>query len=83
MSCLSLAFLEQLLVWAVIVFAVVAIIRLIVPWVLSLVGVPVIAQVINIILWAVVAIVVIYIVFALLSCLLSGAHISLLPPQSR
>jgi amino acid transporter len=51
--------------------AVIAIIRLIVPWFLSFIGIPTIGQVINIILWAVVAIIVIYVVFALISCLLS------------
>lgn len=83
MGCFSLGWLEQLLVYCIIVFAVIAIIRLIVPWVLSQVGVPILGQVINIILWAIVCIIVIYIVFSLLSCLLGGGGLSLLPPGHR
>jgi hypothetical protein len=53
-----------------------------VPWVLAQIGIPLIAQVINIVLWAVVCIFVIYIVFALLSCLLGGGGgLSMLPPH--
>ena len=80
--CFSLAWLEQFLVYCIIVGAVIAIIRLIVPWVLAQIGIPLIAQVINIVLWAVVCIFVIYICFALLSCLLGGGgSLSLLPPH--
>lgn len=73
MGCFTLQWLEQVLIWCVILGAIIAIIRLIVPWVLSFVGIPIVGQVINIILWAIVAIIVIYVVFALLSCLLSMA----------
>lgn len=81
MGCFTLGWLEQILVYCVIVFAVIAIIRLLVPWVLRQIGVPIIGQVINIILWAIVCIIVIYIVFALLSCLIGGGGLSLLPPR--
>ena len=70
--CFSIGWLEQLLVWLIIVCAVVAVLRLIVPWVAAQLGVPVIAQVLNIILWAVVCIFVIYFCFALLECLGGG-----------
>lgn len=73
MACLSLGFLEQLIVWGIILIAIVAIIKLVVPWLLSIVGVPVVGQIVNIILWAIVAIVVVYIIFALLGCLLGAA----------
>lgn len=76
--CFSLSWLEQMLVWLVIVCAIVAVIRLLVPWITGVLGVPIIGQVLNIILWAVIAIVCIYIIFALLSCLLSmggGLHL--------
>jgi hypothetical protein len=78
--CFSMAWLEQLLIWLVIVGAVVAIIRLLVPFVLGQIGAGggVIAQAINIVLWAVIAIFVIYICFALISCL-AGGGLSLLP----
>ena len=84
MGCFSLQWLEQLLVYCIIIFAVIAIIRLVVPWVLDQVGVPIIGQVVNILLWAFVCIIVIYVVFALLSCLLGGGGFgSLLPPGHR
>ena len=85
MGCFSLQWLEQLLVYCIIIFAVIAIIRLVVPWVLDQVGVPLIGQVVNILLWAFVCIIVIYVVFALLSCLLGGGGGlgSLLPPGHR
>lgn len=80
--CFSWIWLQQLLVWLVIVGAIFAILRLLVPYVLAQLGAGggVIAQAINIILWAVIAIVVIYICFALISCLGSG---SLMPPLPR
>ncbi len=81
MGCFTLAWLQQFLVWCVVVGAVIAIIRLVVPWVMSQVGIPLLAQAINIILWAVVAIFVIYIIFALLSCLVGMGGVSLLPPH--
>ena len=76
--CFSLPWLEQLLVWLVIVCAIIAILRLLLPWVAAQLGIPIIAQVINIILWAVVVIFVIYFCFALLSCL-GGGGLSLFP----
>ena len=79
-GCFSFGWLEQLLVWLVIVFAIIAILRLVVPWVAAQIGIPLVAQVLNIILWAIIVILVIYICFALLSCLLSmGGGMPLLP----
>ncbi len=74
--CFSLPWLEQLLIWLVIVCAIVAIIRLLVPWITGMIGVPIIGQAINIILWAFLAIICIYIIFGLLSCLIGmgGLH---------
>ena len=54
------------------------VLRLLLPWVAAQLGIPIIAQVINIILWAVVVIFVIYFCFALLSCL-GGGGLSLFP----
>ena len=76
--CFSLGWLEQLLVWLICVVAIVMILKLIVPWVASQIGIPIIAQVLNIVLWAIIAIICIYIVFALLSCL-AGGSLPLLP----
>lgn len=72
MSCFSLGFIEQLCIWLIVVGALIAIIRLLVPFLTSLIGIPLIAQIINIVLWAVVAIMCVYIIFALLSCLLGS-----------
>ena len=80
--CFSIEWWEQLLVWIVIVVAIVSILRLLLPWVLGQLGAGggILAQVINIVLWAVICIFVIYICFALIECLLSaGGHLSLLP----
>ena len=76
--CFTLTWLEQLLVWLVIVCAIIAILRLVLPWVAAQLGIPLIAQVINIVLWAVVVIFVIYFCFALIGCL-AGGHLSLFP----
>ena len=83
MSCFTLQWLEQVLVYLVVLFAIIAIIKILVPFVLSLVGVPVVGQVINIVLWAIVAIIVIYICFALIGCLvgMGGGFHSLMPPH--
>lgn len=79
--CFTLPWIEHLLVWLIGVIAAVAIIRLIVPLLTGWIGgAPIIAQIINIILWAVVAIACVYIVFGLLSCVLGGG-LSLMPPH--
>jgi len=72
--CFSLGWIEQLLVWLVVIVAVVAILKLLVPFVLGQLGVAggIIAQIINIALWAFVCILVIYFAFAVISCLMSG-----------
>lgn len=79
--CFSLGWIEQLLIWLVIIVAVVALLRLVVPWVLGMLGVDggIIMQAINIVVWAVIAIAVIYFVFAMISCLLSMGGLPLLP----
>lgn len=83
--CFSLAWFEQLLVWLVIVCAVIAILKILPPYVLSQLGdldggVSVVMAVIRIVVWAIVAIFVIYICFALISCLMSyGGGMPLFP----
>ena len=73
--CFSLAWIEQLLVWLVIVCAVVAILRLLLPFVAAQLGGAggTVMAAINIVLWAVVCIFVIYFCFALIECLISGS----------
>ena len=74
--CFSLGWLEQLLVWIVIVCAVVGILKLLLPFVLTQLGVGggIIVAAINIVIWAVIAIFVIYTLFDLISCL-GGLHL--------
>ena len=72
MGCFSLGWIEQLCIWLIIVTAVIAIIKLLVPYLTGLIGVPIVAQIINIVLWAVVAIMCVYIIFALISCLIGS-----------
>jgi hypothetical protein len=71
--CFSLGWIEQLVVWLIVAGAIIAIIKLLVPWVTSITGFPIIGQILMIVLWAIVAIMAVYIVFGLLSCLLGGA----------
>jgi hypothetical protein len=78
--CFSLAWIEQILIWAVVVVAVVAIIKILIALVLPQLGWAgsVIMQGLNIVMWAVVAIFVIIICFDLISCLLDFApHVGL------
>lgn len=77
--CFSLNWIENLLIWLVIVGAVVAVIKLLVPYVASQLGSPgaVIMQVLNITMWAVVLIFVIVIVFDLLACLVGFPRMGL------
>jgi ABC-type multidrug transport system fused ATPase/permease subunit len=83
--CFSLAWLENLLIWVVIVGALIAILQLFVPWVLAQVGdlggaVGVVLQIVKIIIWAIIVIFVIYIVFDLIQCLMSSGSLKLPRP---
>lgn len=78
--CFSLGWIEQLCIWLIILWAVVAIIKLLVPMVASIFGSygGTVVAIINIVLWAIVAIMVIKVIFMLLSCLLGmggGLHL--------
>lgn len=69
--CFSAAWLQSFLIWLVIIAAIFAILKLVVPFILAKVGVEagIIVQILSILLWAFIAIVVIYIAFAAISCL--------------
>lgn len=75
--CFSLAWFQQLLVMLVIICAIVAIFKLLIPFVLSQIGATLgeganlVLAALRIVVWAIIAIFVIYICFALISCLLS------------
>jgi hypothetical protein len=73
--CFSMAFFFSLMIWLVVVGAIYAIIRLVVPAVLANFGGPgsLLAQVVNIILWAGLLIVVLYLIWTLVECLLGAA----------
>jgi hypothetical protein len=76
-----LEFLRDILIRIIVLAAIIAIIKVIVPWVLSLiggVGAPVV-QIVYIILWCIVAIWCVVIVFELLSCLVGSGGFSLFP----
>ena len=79
-GCFSLGWVEQLLVWLVIVCAIIAVLRRFLPWIAAQLGLGIIVQIVNIILWAIICIYVIYFVFMLLECLVgSGGGLSLFP----
>lgn len=69
--CFSIGWIEQILVWLVIIVAIVAFVRLLLPYILGQLGAAgnVVMQAINIFIWAVVAIFLIYFIFELISCL--------------
>lgn len=79
--CFTFDWLLHLCIWAIIIGAVIAIVRLVVPYAfVQLGGGGMIVQIINIVLWAFVACVVVYIAFALISCLISmGGGMTLMP----
>jgi hypothetical protein len=75
--CFSLEALKDILIWIIVIGAVFAIIRLVVPMAATYLGGPgsVLVQVINIVLWAVLAIIVIIFAFQLISCLLGAGSL--------
>ncbi len=72
MACFSLGFLENLLIWFIIVCFIVAVIRLVIPAVLSMAGAPpgagVVMTVLGWLIWTIVAIYVLIFVFDLIAC---------------
>jgi len=81
MSCFSIFFIENILIWLVIIGAIVALVNLLLPLVLGWLGSAgsIILAALKIVLWAVVAIFVIRVVFDLAGCLLgsgpTGLHL--------
>ena len=63
--CFDLAWFENLLIWLVIVCAIVAVFKLLLPLVF---GGEIIFRIINIVVWAVITIFIIIVVFDLISC---------------
>jgi len=71
--CFGLGWIEHILIWAVVIGATVAILKLLVPYVLAQLGVAgdLIIRIINIAVWAVVLIAIIVLAFGLIGCLWS------------
>jgi hypothetical protein len=63
--CFDLAWFENLLIWLVVVCAIVAILKLLLP---LMFGGGIILRIVNIIVWAVITIFIIVVVFDLISC---------------
>jgi len=82
MACLSLGWLENFLIGLVIVVAIVMVLRIVVPWAMSAIGIGIDARaatIINIILGAIVLIYLIVIVFGLAGCFLGTGGGTYLP----
>jgi hypothetical protein len=77
--CFSLEFIKQLLIDLIVIGAIFAIIKLLLPLALSWLGGAgsIIMQVINIVLYAIICIFVVIICFDLISCLLGGGGLHL------
>lgn len=77
MGCFDLQWFEQVLVWLVIIGAIVALVKLLLPLVLTNLGVAggTIMAAINIIMWAVITIFIIYFIFDLIACLGGGLRL--------
>jgi len=76
-ACFSLGWLENLLIWIVVIVVLVAIVRVFVPWLMNSIGAPPgggsVVTILGYIVWGIVAIFAIIFVFDLLSCLVSGS----------
>lgn len=78
MACFSLLWIEQLIIWLIIIAAVIAIVRIVIPWLTGLIGVPVIGAVVQVVLWAFTAIVAVKILFMLIACLFGAGSLHLM-----
>lgn len=70
MACLTLGFLENILVWIVVLAVMIGVINLLVPWVMGLVGVSLgpLPAILRLIVMGIIGVAVIYFVFDLLRC---------------
>jgi len=75
--CFSLEWVEQLLIWLIIVGAIVALLKLLVPMILSNLGWAgaTVMAAINIVMWAVICIFLVYFIFDLIACLGGGLRL--------
>jgi hypothetical protein len=73
--CFGLGWVENLLIWLIVVCAIVALLRLLISFVLPRLGMEaeimaVVIRAITIVIWAMVCIALVYFVFELIACLL-------------
>lgn len=76
MYCISLGWLQNLLIWLVVIGAVIALVKLLLPLAVGPLGAAgtTVARALNIVIWATVAVAVIVLVFDLLACLVGIPH---------
>lgn len=81
--CLSLGWLQAILIWAVVIGAIILILKVIVPPVLAQLGMAggMVARIVMIVLWAVILILLIYFAFDMITCL--SGHLPALPRTGR
>jgi hypothetical protein len=81
--CFGLQWFESLLIWLIIVGGVIALVRLLLPMALTMIGGPsgYLMSAINIIIWVAIALFVVYIIFALLECMGGGGGFPSLFPR--
>ena len=78
--CFSLAWFENVLIWLVIVVAIIAILKVFLPYVLPYLGTAgaIVVRIITIVIWAIVTIFLITFAFEMISCLIGmggGLHL--------
>jgi hypothetical protein len=79
-GCLSIGWVEGMIIDLIWICALIAIIRLLIPLMVSVLapiigaGATIVGQIINIILYAIIAVFVVYIVFGLIGCIPLGFH---------
>ena len=84
--CFDAGWFLHLFIWVIIVGAIFAIVKLLLPMVFAQLGAPgtTLVAILNIVMWAVIAIFVVYIAFALIECLAGGGGFGLgLTPMRR
>lgn len=83
MACFSLAWLENLMIWTLIILCVVAVVNLIIPRILAAFGpapdgADIVLTVLRYVVWTIVAIVIVIFIFDLIACALgTGTGLSL------
>ena len=75
--CFDIVWFEQILIWLIIIGAIVALFKLLIPLVLSNLGVAggTVMAAINIIMWAIICIFLVYFIFDLIGCLGGGLRL--------